>query len=121
MRSAITMPTAYVGLAATVSSAISCLPLRRSLIEFADAVHAVERGHFVTLRQRRVVEHRLHEIFQLATERHHRLADVQQLARSFADDMHAQNRMRLAMKNDIQPPRSIPANLHTRNLAVVRY
>src|SRR5665213_3050148 len=99
MRSDITMPTVYVGLAATVSSAISRLPLLRSLIEFADAVHAIERGHFVALRQRRIVEHRLDEVLQLAIERHYRLADVQQFAGALADDVYAENRMRLAVED----------------------
>src|ERR1039458_4830883 len=69
------------------------------LIELAYPVQPVERRNFIAFRQGGVVEHRIHEVLQLSAQRHHRLADVQQLAGAFADDVHAQDRMRLDRKS----------------------
>src|ERR1017187_1326937 len=89
------------------------------LIELAYPVQPVERRDFIAFRQGGIVEHRIHEVLQLSAQRHHRLANVQQLAGAFADDMHAQDRMRLAMEDQLQPARRIAAYLAACNLAIV--
>src|SRR5215471_10873810 len=53
-------------------------------------VEAVERGRLVALGQGRVVEHRVHEVVDGPPEGHHRLADVQELGGTLADDVDAE-------------------------------
>src|SRR6202011_1973474 len=62
-------------------------------------VQAVKRGRFVTLGQSRVIENGIDEIFRRAAEDHNRLADVNEFASSFSDDMNAQNFLCFAMKD----------------------
>src|SRR6201999_376058 len=96
----------------------ACAP-RIPLIQLGDAVQAVERRHLVALCERRVVEDRVNEVFQPATERHHRLPDVQQFARALTDDMHAENRVVLAVEDELESSCRVTANLPARNLSVV--
>src|SRR5258708_1771348 len=91
------------------------------LLELADAIQPVESRNFITFRERWVVEDCIHEIIQLSAQRHHRLTDVQQLARALADDVHAKDRMRHPVEDQLQPSRGIPADLSARNLAIVRH
>ena len=70
-------------------------------------VDAVECGGFVTLRQSWIVEHRLHEVIDGAFQNHHRLPDMQQFGGPFANDVHAQNLARFAMKDELQAPASL--------------
>src|ERR1700712_5147090 len=92
-----------------------------SLFELAYAVQPIESRYFITFRERWIVENRVHKIIQLPAQRHHGLPDVQQLARALADDMHPEDRMGHAVKDQLQPSRRIAADLSTRNLAIVRY
>jgi hypothetical protein len=55
----------------------------------SESVDPVERSHFIAFRQGRVIEHRVDEVIDFATERQHRLTNVNQLARALADDMDA--------------------------------
>lgn len=52
-------------------------------------IHAIESRRLITFSQRGIIEDRIDEIIDRAAESHHRLPDVDQLARAFADDMHA--------------------------------
>src|SRR5437899_1442208 len=54
-------------------------------------IDAVERRLLVALGQRRVIEHRVDEVVDRSLEDHHRLPDVQQLRRAFADDVYPEN------------------------------
>ena len=53
-------------------------------------VEAIERGGLVAFRQRRIIENGVHEIFHRAFQSEHRLPDVKQFGRAFADDVHAE-------------------------------
>src|SRR4051812_8786980 len=64
-------------------------------------IRGVQRGNLVALGQRRIVEDRREEIVETTAERDHRLADVQQLRRARADDVHAQQAAILAMKEHL--------------------
>src|ERR1700722_2003090 len=61
--------------------------------------YAVEGRNLVTLRQSRIVEHGFGEVINNTAERHDGLADVDQLARVFPDDMNAQHLARIAMED----------------------
>ena len=63
----------------------------RSALKLHEFIQPVKRRRFIALRQRRIVEDRIHEIIDGAAENHHRLADVQQFGRAFADDVNAQH------------------------------
>src|SRR5215472_2618965 len=91
------------------------------LVQLGDAVQPIEGGHLVALRQRRIVEDRVHKVLQLTAESHYSLPDVQQLACALADDMHAENQMVLAMEDQLQTSCRIAANLPARNLTVVSH
>src|SRR5262249_12321647 len=77
-------------------------PVRSARFEDAEAVDPIERRHLVAFGQGRVVEHRIDEIVDLAAARQYRLADVDQLARPFADDVDAEQLPGLAVKNQLQ-------------------
>src|SRR5262249_7020948 len=57
----------------------------------AEAVDAVKRRGLVTLGERRVVEDGLDKVVDGSTKGEHRLADVNQLRRFGADDVHAEH------------------------------
>ena len=67
-------------------------------LKYAEPVDAVERRHFVALRQGRIIEHGVDEVVDFTVERQHRLTDVDQLARPFADDVDAEQLAGLAVK-----------------------
>src|SRR5271166_3901639 len=92
-----------------------------SVLKPGQAIHAVKRGCLVALGQSGIVEHGIDEIVYGALQHHHRLSDVHQLRRALADNVHAQDLPRLAVKNQLQPPRRVAAYLSARNLPVVRY
>src|SRR6185437_3765749 len=66
--------------------------------ETGELVQPVEGRRFVALGQCRIVEHRIHEIVDLAAQNEHRLPDMQQFARSLANNMNSENIPCLAMK-----------------------
>src|SRR5262245_50459289 len=76
-----------------------------------DAVDAVKRSGLVTLGQRRVVEHGVDEVIDVAAEAQHGLADVYQLRRLGADDVDAEQPPVLAMKDQLQQARTVAENL----------
>src|ERR1700743_2601126 len=90
-------------------------------VQITDTIEPIKGGELITLGQRGVVEHRFHEVIELAAQRHNRLPNVQQLAGAFADDMDAKNGMRLPVKNNFQAPGSIAADLSTGDFAIVGY
>ena len=84
-------------------------------------VHAVKGRRLVALRQRGIVENRVDEIIDRAAECHHRLTDVDQLAGAFADDVHAQQLVVLAMKDQLEHTDSIAQDLPARDLLVISF
>jgi hypothetical protein len=60
------------------------------LAECAHLVHHIQRGDFVGLRERRVVEHRIHQILDGAATAHYRLADVYEFGCVGAEDVYPQ-------------------------------
>src|SRR6185437_8418065 len=109
IRSVITTPTVFV-----IAS-----PLVVSALKPRQPVDPVECRRLVALRQRRIIEHRVDEIIHHAAQHHHCLANVHQLRRALANDVHAQNLPRLAMKNQLQPSCRVASNLSPCNLAVI--
>src|SRR5580692_2012271 len=83
------------------------------LIQLGDSIQPVERRDLVALRQRGIVEDRVHEVFEPASERHHRLPDVQQLARTLTDDVHAKDGVVLAVEDQLETSGRVAANLAT--------
>ena len=61
-----------------------------------------------------------YEVVEFAAERHHGLADVQQLTGPFADDVHAKNGVCFTVEDELQPAGCVSANLPAGNLAIVR-
>src|SRR4051812_29645723 len=99
---------------------MGCPSTRRlPLVELADAIHTIEGGHLVTLRQRRVVEDCLYEVIKLTAERHDGLAYVEELAGAFADDMHAEDRVCLAVEDELEATGRIAADLAASDFAIV--
>ena len=68
----------------------------------AQLVRRVERGDLVRLGQRRVVEHRLDEEVDAAAERHHGLADVDELGGVGAEHVHAEDAAVLGADEQLQ-------------------
>src|SRR5580693_9351694 len=86
-----------------------------------ELVQSVEGGSLVAFSQRWVVEDRLDKIFDRPTQNHHRLPDVEQFTRAFANDVHAEQEPRLAVENQLEAAGCIAANLTPRNLPVVSH
>ncbi len=80
-------------------------------------VEPVERRHFVALGHRGVVEHRVAEVVDRAAERHHGLADVDDLGGRFADHVHAEQLARFAMEQQLEHARCVAGDLAAGDLA----
>ena len=91
--------------------------------EFAlnQPVDPVKGSGLVTFRQRWIVEHRVDEVIDRAAEGHHRLPDVDQLAGAFADDMHTQQFVILAVKNQLEHADGVADDLSARDLFVIGF
>ena len=85
----------------------------------AQLVQSVERSGFVALREGRIVENAIHEIFHRASQREHRLTDVKQFGRAFADDVDAEQQFRVGAENQFEAPGGIAADLAARDFAEV--
>src|SRR5215469_13020751 len=70
-------------------------------LEYAEPVDPVECRDFVTFREGRVIEYRVDEVVDFPTKRQHRLTDVDQLARPFANDVDTEQLAALAVKNQL--------------------
>src|SRR6266436_1216746 len=90
------------------------------IFEEPEAVDAVEGRHFVAFCQCGVIEHRVDEVVDRAAERQNCLADVDQLARPFADDVDAEQLAGLAMKDQFQEPGNVAEDLAAGDLLVAR-
>src|SRR5579863_8143369 len=75
------------------------------------AAKPVKRRGLVALREGWVVENGVDKIIDGAAEDHHRLAYVHQFARAFAYDVDAKNLTRVAVKDELQAPGGVAANL----------
>src|ERR1700733_11837348 len=84
-----------------------------------ELVQAVEGGSLITFGERWVVKDCIHKVVHRATQYHYCLSYVKKLAGSLADDMNTEQELRFAMKDQLQPPRCIAADLAARNLAIV--
>src|SRR6266702_3680604 len=84
-------------------------------------IQAVERRRLVTLRQRRIIEYRIHEILYRPFQREYCLPDVQQLRGAFSDDVHAEEFLGGRIENQLQAARGVSANLASRNFAEVSH
>src|SRR5271170_2215530 len=91
------------------------------LFKFRQAIDAIKGGRLVALSQGGIVKHRIDEVVYLAAQSHDSLTDVHQLRRALANNVHAQNLPRFAMKDQFQPPGCIAANLPAGNFAIIRY
>src|SRR6266446_6062824 len=89
-------------------------------LEDAQPVDAVEGRHFVAFRQGGVIEHRVDEVVYRSAEREHRLADVDQLAGTFADDVDAEQLAGLAVKDQFQEAGDVAEDLAAGDLLVAR-
>src|SRR5580704_9502121 len=65
-------------------------------------VEPVERGHFVSFRERRVVENRVAEIFDGASVIHHGLPDVNNFGGALPDHVYAKQLARIAVEQQFQ-------------------
>src|SRR6266478_2165127 len=88
------------------------------LFKDAEPVGAVECRHLIAFRQGRVIEYRVDEVIDLAAERQYRLADVNQLARAFADDVDAEQLAGLAVEYQLQEPGDVAEDLPPGDLLV---
>src|SRR5271169_4530714 len=88
-------------------------------MQSAEAVQSVKRRSLIAFRERRIVKHRVHEICDFAFQKEHGLPDVQKLRRILAENMHAEELQRLAMKKQLQPAVSVTRDLSPGNLAIV--
>ena len=92
---------------------------RTRLLKLADAVEAVEGGYLITLGKRGVVEDGIDEIIELAAKRHDRLADVHELAGTFADDVDAKDGVGDAVEDEFETAGGIAADLASGNFTIV--
>jgi hypothetical protein len=85
--------------------------LRLSTSRKAEPVDPIERRGLVALRQRGVVEDRIDEVVNLATESQDGLPDVHELGGLGADDMNAQRLAALTVENELQEASAVAENL----------
>src|SRR5579859_1864070 len=91
-----------------------------SPLDVRKLVQSIKRRRLITFRQRRIIENRLHKIFDRALQHQHRLPDVQQFRRALSDNVYAQQQFRFRAEDQFQPPRRVASNLSSRNLAEIR-
>src|SRR6476620_10024926 len=90
------------------------------VFEDPEPVDAVEGRDLVAFRERRVIEHGVDEVVDRSAERQHRLADVDQLAGTLADNVDAEQLAGLAMKDQLQEPGNVAEDLAAGDLLVAR-
>src|SRR5262249_30726115 len=83
-----------------------------------ELVGGVERRDLVALGERRVVEDRLQEVVEPAAEADDRLTNVDQLRRSAADGVDAQQLAAVSMKEHLEEAAVIAQDLTARDLVV---
>src|SRR5258708_21972321 len=72
------------------------------LREHADAVDPVKRRYLVAFGERRIIEDRIYEIIDRASERQYRLTDVNQFTGAVADNVNTQQFAGLAVEDQLQ-------------------
>ena len=85
-----------------------------------ETIDSIEGGRFVAFGERGVIEYRIHEVLDRPTEGQHRLTDVYQLTGALADDVHAQQRVRVQVEDQLQQTAGVTADLAARNLPILR-
>src|SRR5947209_15418675 len=109
-------------LSSTIPTAIFpavVIPIIFGISKMRQLVQPVESRRLITFGKRRIIEHRIDKVFDGSAENHDSLADMEQFTGPFADNVHAQQEFRFAMKDQLQPPGRIASNLSPRNLAVI--
>src|SRR5438876_1046751 len=86
----------------------------------SEAIQAVQRGHLVGLRERRVVEDVVDEVVDGPAEGEDRLADVHELRGLLADDVDATEPVRGALEEQLQHAGAVADDLAARDLAKER-
>ena len=87
--------------AARTPMVFAMAPSRKNSVS-GDLVQPVKCSRFVTLSQSRIVEYRVDEILHRTLELHDGLTYVEQLGCSLADDMYAEQLLRLTMKDQFE-------------------
>ncbi len=101
---------------------LSTTPMLRGIfspLEPRQLVQAVKCRGLVALGKSRIVENGIDKVVDGSLEDHDRLPDVEQFARAFADDVHAEHFPGLTMEDELQPPGGVAANLTARDLAII--
>src|SRR5438876_991332 len=86
----------------------------------SEAIQAVQRGHLVGLRERRVVEDVVDEVVDGPAEGEDRLADMHELRGLLADDVDATEPVRGALEEQLQHAGAVADDLAARDLAKER-
>ncbi len=94
-------------------------PQRLLHLVAVQAAEAVEGRGFVALGESGVVEDGVDEVVDGAAEDHDGLADVDQLAGAFADDVHAEHLARVAVEDELEAAGGVAANLAAGGFAIV--
>src|SRR5207249_7552807 len=87
--------------------------------QLGQLIQAVKGCSLVAFGQGRIIEDRVHEVFDRAFQDEDRLADVEKLGRAVANDVNAQQLLGLAMEDELQPAGGVPHDLPARDLAIV--
>jgi len=90
------------------------------LLLHSQPIDPIKRSGLVALCQRGIVEHGVDEVFHFAFERHHRLPDMDEFARAFADDVHAEQFMCFEMEDQFQESGLVADDLSACDFAVLR-
>src|SRR5580698_956801 len=85
-----------------------------------ELVHTVERRHFVSFGERRVIEYRVAEILHSAAEIQHGLADVNDFRGALADGVDAEQLLRIAVEEQLEHAALIAEHHALRELVVFR-
>src|SRR5262245_5118508 len=92
----------------------------KGMLSWPHAVVCVERGDLVALGQRRIVEGVLDEIVDGDAKVEHRLADVNELGRAFADDMRTEKLAVREREQELHHARLQPHDVSARDFAKSR-
>src|SRR5579872_4040245 len=93
-------------------------PWRSINLVAVQAAEAVEGGGFVALGEGGIVEDGIDEVFDGAAHDHDCLANVNEFAGTFANDVDAEDFAGVFMKDQFEAAGSVSADLATRGFAI---